>query len=197
MKLYSSPATPFGRKAAIVAREHGIALDIVNVNPFDSDELERLNPVRLIPVLVAEPGDGSVLYDSHVICACLDEIGSGPTLYPEADKWDWQRRATLGTALAEASVAWVFQKRLPAAQQSERMKSHYERRVLRIAAALDAEADALAAAPFRMDHIAAVCGIGHLEFRHDAAWRADCPRLTAWYEDMLGRPSVAATVPTD
>ena len=33
MKLYSSPATPFGRKAAIVAREHGIALDIVTVNP--------------------------------------------------------------------------------------------------------------------------------------------------------------------
>ena len=195
MKLYSSPATPFGRKAAIVAREHGIALDIVNVNPFDSEELERLNPIRLIPVL--ELDNGTALYDSHVICQHLDETGSGPTLYPQADRLDWQRRMTLGTALAETSVAWVFQKRLPADQQSEQMKSHYEKRMRRIAAALDAEAGALSAEPFRMDHVSAICGIGHLEFRHDASWRADCPALTAWYEEIQSRPSVAATAPTD
>ncbi len=195
MKLYSSPATPFGRKAAIVAHEHGIALDVVNVNPFTSDELERLNPIKLIPVLVLD--DGRVLYDSHVICAHLDETGGGPTLYPEADRLDWQRRMTLGTALTETSVLWLFQKRQPADQQSANLKTHYESRVRRITAALDAEADALAAAPFRVDHVAVICGIGHLEFRHDAAWRADCPRLTAWYEGMQGRPSVAATQPTD
>ena len=195
MKLYSSPATPFGRKAAIVASEHGIALDIENVNPFSSEELERLNPIKLIPVLVLD--DDTVLCDSHVICAYLDEIGEGPTLYPEADRLEWQRRTTLGTALTEASVAWVFQKRQPADQQSVNLKSHYEKRVRRIAAALDSEADALGAAPFRIDHIAVICGIGHLEFRHDASWRADCPALTAWYEDIQGRPSVAATQPTD
>ena len=170
MKLYSSPATPFGRKAAIVANEHDIALDIENVNPFTSEELVRLNPAKLIPVLMLD--GGTVLYDSHVICTYLDEIGGGPTLYPEADRWDWQRRMTLGTALTEASVAWVFQKRQPADQQSVNLKTHYEKRVRRITAALDAEADALAAAPFRMDHIAVICGIGHLEFRHDASWRA-------------------------
>ena len=62
MKLYSSPATPFGRKAAIVAREHGIALDIEHVNPFTSGELEQLNPIKVIPVLVLD--DGTALYDS-------------------------------------------------------------------------------------------------------------------------------------
>ena len=123
MKLYSSPATPFGRKAAIVAREHGIALDIVNVNPFESEELERLNPARLIPVLAMD--DGTVLYDSHAICAYFDEIGGGPSLYPEAERWDWQRRMTLGTALTETSVQWLFQKRQPADQQSVNLKREY------------------------------------------------------------------------
>ena len=127
MKLYSSPATPFGRKAAIVAREHGIALDIVNVNPFESEELERLNPIKLIPVLVLD--DGTVLYDSHAICAYLDETGDGPTFYPEAERLDWQRRMALGTALTETSVLLLFQKRLPADQQSDRLKSHYTQRV--------------------------------------------------------------------
>ena len=195
MKLYSSPATPFGRKAAIVAREHGIVLDIVNVNPFTSEELEQLNPAKLIPVLALD--DGTVLYDSHVICHYLDEIGGGPTLYPNADKLYWQRRMTLGTALTETSVSWLFQKRQPADQQSVNLKTHYEKRMRRITAALDAEVDALGAASFRIDHIAVLCGIGHLEFRHDASWRADCPALTAWYEDIQGRPSVATTQPTD
>ena len=195
MKLYSSPATPFGRKAAIVAREHGIALDIVNVNPFESEELERLNPAKLIPVLAMD--DGTLLYDSHAICAYFDEVGAGPTLYPEADWFAWQRRMTLGTALTETSVAWLFQKRQPADQQSVNLKTHFEKRVRRIAAALDGDVDAFAAAPFRIDHIAVICGIGHLEFRHDASWRADCPALAAWYEGIQSRPSVAATQPTD
>ena len=195
MKLYSSPATPFGRKATIFAQEHGIALDIVNVNPFESEELERLNPAKLIPVLVMD--DGTVLYDSHVICTYFDEIGEGPSLYPEDDRWGWQRRMTLGTALTETSVAWVFQKRQPQDQQSVNLKTHYEKRMRRITAALDAEADTLAAAPFRIDHIAVICGLGHLEFRHDASWRADCPALAAWYEGIQSRPSVAATQPTD
>ena len=195
MKLYSSPATPFGRKAAIVAQEHGIALDIVNVNPFESEELERLNPARLIPVLAID--DGTVLYDSHAICAYFDEIGGGPSLYPEAERWDWQRRMTLGTALTETSVQWLFQKRQPADQQSVNLKTHFEKRVRRIARALDGEVNVLAAASFRMDHIAVICGLGHLEFRHDDSWRAACPALTAWYEDTQSRPSVAATQPTD
>ena len=195
MKLYSSPATPFGRKAAIVAREHGIALDIVNVNPFESEELERLNPARLIPVLAMD--DGTLLYDSHAICAYFDEIGGGPSLYPDDDRWDWQRRMTLGTALTETSVQWLFQKRQPADQQSVNLKTHFEKRVRRITRALDGEVDACAAAPFRIDHIAVICGLGHLEFRHDDSWRADCPALTAWYEDIQSRPSVAATQPTD
>ena len=195
MKLYSSPATPFGRKAAIVAQEHGIPLDIVNVNPFESEELERLNPARLIPVLAMD--DGTVLYDSHAICAYLDEIGAGPSLYPDDDRWGWQRRLTLGTALTETSVQWLFQKRQPADQQSVNLKTHFEKRARRIAKALDGEVEAYASAPFRIDHIAIVCGLGHLEFRHDDSWRADCPALTAWYEDIQSRPSVAATQPTD
>ena len=195
MKLYSSPATPFGRKATIVAREHGIALDIVNINPFESEELERLNPARLIPVLTMD--DGTVLYDSHAICAYFDEIGAGPSLYPEAERWDWQRRMTLGTALTETSVQWLFQKRQPADQQSVNLKTHFEKRARRIAKALDGEADTFAAAAFRMDHIAVICGLGHLEFRHDDSWRAGCPALTAWYEGIQSRPSVAATQPTD
>ena len=54
MKLYTAPTSPFGRKASIVALEHGIKLKEESTNPFDSDQLARLNPMRLIPVLVLD-----------------------------------------------------------------------------------------------------------------------------------------------
>ena len=99
--------------------------------------------------------DGTVLYDSHVmICFHLDGSAAAPRSTPRPASWDWQRRTTLGTALTEASVLWLFQKRQPADQQSVHLKSHYEKRMRRVTAALDAEAEALAAAPFRIDHIA-------------------------------------------
>ena len=44
MKLYTAPTSPFGRKASIVAREQGIELDEEFCNPFESEELARLNP---------------------------------------------------------------------------------------------------------------------------------------------------------
>ncbi len=78
MKLYTAPTSPFGRKAVIVAREHGIDFEEENCNPFDSDKLSEINPLRLIPVLQLD--DGSVLCDSIVICEYFDSIGKGPAL---------------------------------------------------------------------------------------------------------------------
>ena len=83
MKLYTAPTSPFGRKASIVAREHGIELDEEFCNPFESEELARLNPLKLIPVLVLD--DGAVVPESQLICEYLDSIGTGPTLESQAD----------------------------------------------------------------------------------------------------------------
>ena len=193
MKLFTGPTTPFGRKAAIVAREHGIALDEEVCNPFESEELARINPLKLIPVLVLD--DGAVLHDSHVICEYLDALGSGSSLYPEADKWTWKMRMILGHGLAEASVQLQLQKVLPESERSETMMERYHARIERAAAVLEDEADALAAGEFRIDKVTAACGLGHLELRHGDDWRRFCPRLAAWYAEIVTRPSVAETMP--
>ena len=136
MKLYSSPATPFGRKAAIVANEHDIALDIENVNPFTSEELVRLNPAKLIPCWCWTAGPCSLTATSSAPISTRSARARRSTPRPTAGTGT--RRMTLDTALTEASVAWVFQKRQPADQQSVNLKAHYEKRVRRITAALDA-----------------------------------------------------------
>lgn len=193
MKLYSGPTTPFGRKASIVAREHHVALNEVACNPFESEALAAVNPLKFVPTLVLD--DGTALHDSHVICEYLDSIGSGPTLYPEADKWRWKTRMILGHGLTEASVQLQLQKVLPDDEKSATMMERYRARIERTVARLEAEVDALAAGDFRMDKVTAVCGLGHLSFRHGDDWRSSCPRLAAWYDETMTRPSLAETVP--
>ena len=193
MKLYTGPTTPFGRKAGIVAREHGIAVEEEVCNPFESGDLAGLNPLKLIPVLVLD--DGAVLHDSHLICEYLDSIGAGPTLYPEAGRWLWRTRMMVGHGLAEASVAMRLQQVLPEAEQSDTLKARYQGRMARAVAALEKEADALTQGAMRMDKICAVIGIGHMEFRHGEGWRDDAPNLAAWYDDAIERASFAETEP--
>jgi len=193
MKLYTGPTTPFGRKAGIVAREHGIAVEEEVCNPFESGDLAGLNPLKLIPVLVLD--DGAVLHDSHLICEYLDSIGAGPTLYPEAGRWLWRTRMMVGHGLAEASVAMRLQQVLPEAEQSDTLKARYQGRMARAVAALEKEADTLTQGAMRMDKICAVIGIGHMEFRHGEGWRDDAPNLAAWYDDAIERASFAETEP--
>jgi glutathione S-transferase len=193
MKLYTGPTTPFGRKAGIVAREHGIAVEEEVCNPFESGDLAGLNPLKLIPVLVLD--DGAVLHDSHLICEYLDSIGAGPTLYPEAGRWLWRTRMMVGHGLADASVQLRLQQVLPEAEQSDTLKARYQGRMARAVAALEKEADALTQGAMRMDKICAVIGIGHMEFRHGEGWRDDAPNLTAWYDDAIERASFAETEP--
>ncbi|MBT3629288.1 MAG: hypothetical protein HOM52_08045 [Rhodospirillaceae bacterium] len=193
MKLYTGPTTPFGRKAGIVAREHGIGLQEEVCNPFESGELAGLNPLKLIPVLVLD--DGAVLHDSHLICEYLDSIGAGPTLYPEAGRWLWRTRMMVGHGLAEASVQLRLQQVLPDGEQSGTMMARYQNRISRAVVQLEKEVEALIEGPLRMDKICAVIGIGHVEFRHGEEWRDEAPGLAAWYDDARRRQSFAETAP--
>lgn len=193
MKLYTAPTSPFGRKASIVAREHGIYLDEETINPFESEELPHLNPMRLIPVLVLD--DEEVLLESQLICEYLDSIGTGPTLYPKLNRWVWGTRMMIGHGLAEASVALRLQLLLPEGEQSKTMIKRYRGRISRCLETLDGDVSSLTAGEIRMDKIAVVAALGHLEFRHGEDWRSEAPNLAKWYDDGGGRPSFMETAP--
>ena len=66
MKLYTNPATPFGRKCQVIAHELGLKLEVIKTLPMQDPEFRRVNPLGKVPVLVLE--DGSALFDSPVIC---------------------------------------------------------------------------------------------------------------------------------
>ena len=77
MKLYANPVSPFARKARIIAHELGSeAGDRPHRLPLATmPEFRRINPLGKIPALVLD--DGSVLFDSPVICEYLNHAGGG------------------------------------------------------------------------------------------------------------------------
>ena len=55
MKVFSSPASPFGRKVAITAHMKGLA-DRVDIQAMKADADENSNPLTKIPVLITDDG---------------------------------------------------------------------------------------------------------------------------------------------
>ena len=109
-KLHWSPRSPFVRKVMIVAHDLGLAGRIECVRTVAAmmkphPELMRDNPLSKIPTLVLD--DGTVLYDSSVICEYFDHLHDGPKLFPEpfAERMTALRRQALGDGWLDATAA--------------------------------------------------------------------------------------------
>jgi len=201
MKLHWSPRSPFVRKVMVVVHELGLADRIACVRTVAATtkphvELMQDNPLSKIPTLVLD--DGTVIYDSPVICEYLDGLDGGPKLHPAEPKARLValRRQALGDGFLDMLVLL----------RDERMRTHPSD-VLKASAAvrkaavlnsLDREADSLAATPFGIGHIAIGCALSYLDFRYtDEDWRQGHPRIASWHAAFAARPSVRATEPID
>lgn len=202
MTLYWSSRSPFVRKVMVAAHELGLAERITRVptvvalTAVPDDALLARNPLGRIPTLVL--ADGTALFDSLVICEYLDGLRGAPTLFPPPGpaRLAALRRHALGTGLCEMLVLWRTERARP--EPSQAMLEGFARKLAASLAALEAEAPALAAAPFGIGHIAIGCALGYLDFRYaDRPWRPGCPALAAWYEGFRARPSARATEHAD
>jgi glutathione S-transferase len=201
MKAHWSPRSPFVRKVMIVAHEAGLADRLTLVRTVAATtkphpELMRDNPLSKIPTLVLD--DGTVLYDSPVICEYLDRMHAGPKLFPPvgAARMTALRRQALGDGFLDFLLLWRDER--ARAQSSDVHLASYAAKRKSTLAAIDREVDDLAASAFSIGHIALGCALGYLDFRFAAEdWRGDHPRLARWHADFGARSSVQATEPVD
>lgn len=197
MKLYTHPASPFGRKCKVVAHELDIKLEYVIVNARDDEELRKVNPLKKIPILVLD--DGSTLFDSRVICEYLNHVGSG-RFFPgmsilsfHTGRWKALGLQALADGIMDAAVACRYESIQPEEKQNLDFIARYR---LTISAGLDALEKVKFAQTPTIGEIASGCALGYLDFRYpDIPWRALHPKLAAWYEQFSQFPSMQATVP--
>jgi glutathione S-transferase len=203
MKLHWSSRSPFVRKVMVFAHEVGIAGRIEKVRTQvamtqPNRELMVHNPLGKIPTLIAE--DGSVLFDSTVICEYFDSLHKKPKLFPKSPARRWQalRWHALGDNMLDTLVLWRNECLRPLAQQSPETIVGFLVKTQTALDALEKEAPELAKAPFGIGHVAIGVALGYIDFRFpDLKWRDKRGRIAAWYQSFARRPSARATAPAD
>src|SRR3546814_14826488 len=111
MKLRFSPTSPYVRKVLTTAHEDGIA-DRIEKVPTDvrgpKSDLGRDNPLGKVPALILD--DGTVLFDSPVICEYLDTEHGGGRLLPKSGPERWKTLRQIGRASCRERVCqyvWI------------------------------------------------------------------------------------------
>ena len=203
MKLYSGPLSLFTGKVRIALAEKGLEYELVSV-PFSRargyqpkhPDVLAANPKGQVPVLVDGP---LTLFDSTVILEYLEDRYPSPPLYPK-DVAERARCRQLEAAADEILFPLVFElisevfykpasdrdgERIARARSG--IAQHYDRLEPRLAerAYLCGDFSVADIGYFLTVTFASNLGAGLAEAH---------PRLRAWYERSLARPSVAAEV---
>jgi glutathione S-transferase len=160
-------------------------------------ELMRENPLGKIPTLVLE--DGTIIYDSPVICEYLDTLHDGPKLFPDwPERLTALRRLALGDGMLDIALAWLGERFRPTETQSAPHMALWQGKLQACIDALERDAEALATSQTTIGHIAVGNALSYLDFRFgDLRWRDGHPQLAAWHARFDARPSVMANPPVD
>jgi len=207
MKLTYSPQSPFARKVRAAAIELGledrIVLEYAEVVPSrkNVDYADAVNPLRKLPALILDDGE-TVLVDSTVICEYLDDLVGGGRLIPSAgpERWRVLSQHAVAQGMCEAIILVRYETWLR--PQTLRWKDWLDDQWDKIWTGLawfehDAARRLVAGFP-DLSHLALASCLGYVEFRHpDMNWRTRFPAVSAWYEQISARPSMAKTLPRD
>jgi glutathione S-transferase len=194
MKLLCTPASPFARKALVVARELGLSLETQVVAPLDSsDPLHSQNPLGRVPALICD--DGFVLVDSPVICEYLLSLKPNSLLPTQGfQRWQTLRLQALADGIMDSAVSRVFELRRPSEQQSQEWLERRIQQIDRTLAFIEANCQELA--DWNLGTLSLVCAWDYLEFRMPDMQRPDrYLKLAAALKVWQLRPSVVATKP--
>ncbi|ABD86908.1 glutathione S-transferase [Rhodopseudomonas palustris] len=201
MKLVFSPTSPFARKVRIVAIElgliDGIAFVPAKVVPGEpnDDYVHTVNPLKKLPALILETGE--VLVDSYVIAEYLDELAGGklvPASGPE--RWRVKSDHSLIQGMLDSMLLCRYEKFVR--PQPLQWQAWYDDQWTRVwnGLARFEQHDETLSAPLDLAQIALVCVLGYADLRFaDCNWRQAFPKLDAFHERMLTRPSVQISQP--
>ena len=196
MKLLYQTHSPYARKVLVAAHESGLAdrLEVIHheTSPTRRNEaVYALNPLGKVPVLVLD--DGTVLFDSNVICAYLDDLHDGPKLIPAdgAARYRVLRAQALAQGIADAGIAarWDLERR-PEALRWPVLADAYRDKIAAACDYLEREIDTAA---IDLGAIALATALSWIEFREVYDFRAGRVRLAAWYAAFAERTSMRAT----
>jgi len=201
MKLLTASASPFVRKVRILILELGLQDTVTLQDPgqvtpvSDNATLNAVNPLGMIPAL--ELDDGDSLYDSAVICEYLNQLADGP-FFPSNPERRFRtlRLQALGDGILDLSVALRYENAMrPSELHWQTWIDAQNAKIERGLDSLESRCGQFEASPL-IGEITVACALGYRDFRFaDNDWRDGRPALARWFEGMMQRDSLAATLP--
>jgi len=201
MKLRYSHTSPYARKAWMTAIECGVddKLEMIKTNAWASEaDFVAENPLSKIPALTLD--NGTVLYDSPVICEYLDSLHSGHKLFPDhpVERWRQLTLQALADGILDAAVAIRIEQTIR--PEDKRWDGWMDRQQAAIFRSLDVLEKEVGhwGGVFLIGPISVACALGYLDFRKAVAdWRTGRPHLTHWFTTIHNRRSVRDTEPQE
>ena len=197
IEITLSHASPFVRKVRIVAAMKSLASKVAFIDPDKdtarNEALRAANPLQKVPAARLE--DGTLIYDSHVICEYLDSVMPSPRLFPAGpERFKTLTLAALADGIMDAAILIVYEGRFRPEE-----KQHPEwiaKQQVKIDGALDWLETHVPDFPTHPDygHVSLACALGFLDLRQSGKWRGSHPKLAAWlgtFETAV--PSFATT----
>lgn len=202
MKLTFDPISPFARKVRIAAIELGL-IDRIELVPTtvalgqQNTEYSRITPLKKLPVLILD--NDQVLFDSYVIVEYLDELAGGSKLIPASGLQRWKVKAehALLQGVLDSMLLCRYENNIrPKNLRWKAWSDDHWNRAWTGMARFEGEAETMHARPLDIVQIGLVCVLGYVDLRFaDCGWRKAYPKLDAFHQMMLDRPSVKMSLP--
>ncbi len=203
--VYGLKGSPFVRKVLIALAEKGLAYDFETVSPFPApDWYKEISPLNRIPAFrdraVGTEGKAGTLADSSAILAYLDRKFEATPLIPadafEAGRALWfeeyadsMMAATIGLGMFRPIIFNRMQGKDPdIATARETMETKCPAFFDYLEAELEGEF--LVGSAFSIADVSIVCQLINFRFAGGVIDAARWPKLAAYFDAMLQRPSV-------
>lgn len=187
MKIYSSPISPYARKALILARLSGVELnECAPVANGTHGYMAGDNPLGKIPALEWQPGQ--FLFDSPVICEYLDSLRDSPLL-PATGHGRfiqlWQH--ALGDGLSDAVYNYRVETMRPPELHWEEMIARHTQAIKNAVETLEKICSWLGE-DWTFGNIAIICGLDYASYRAPHFdWKSAAPKLCLWHSEFSKR----------
>lgn len=198
LNLISFDACPFVQRAAILLEEQGRAYEITYIDLADKpDWFLEISPNGKVPVLAV---DGTHLFESAVILEYLDETADGGRLMPGDPIGRAQQRMWVSYISNIMSKAWQLQAtgdEQTARALAAEIRGHLEE----LAKNLSDEGPLWGGEAFTMVDVAIAPILQRLTWAEvlepSLALFGGLPRVEAWRDALLARPSTSDSIVSD
>jgi len=186
LEVTQSYGSPFVRKARICTAIKGLEDQIRFIDPEQdksrNEALRAANPLQKIPA--ARMPDGTLIFDSRVICEYIDQLRPEPRLFPlpGPDRWRTLTLASLADGIMDATVLVLYERRFrPEEKWHQEWVDKQQAKIDTALAYLETHIPSWSEQP-DYGHITLACALGFLDHRQAGKWRASFPHLVAWQD---------------